>query len=233
MRKRITHICIIAAFLLLAPKLHARSDYPAFTMQIGGGLSTYTSQLVSSVDTSTSSGVTFQTYSGSDGQMAAFVNQVNNTTSFQFTQGGTPSGSTTSFTDSGILFRFMWLLVGPVWSSLSAQINQEGTPHFNGTGVGTGFRGVLNIPISRGSHFFMSITQSSYGTFSESVQAENTTSIGSRSDSFIGGRILLTKSLISMDMGYRQQSFALSLASTNASEVLTTTWIGFNLHWNP
>ncbi|MFK7872999.1 MAG: hypothetical protein AB8C84_07490 [Oligoflexales bacterium] len=205
----------------------------AFSLQVGGGLSTYKSEMVASVDTSTSSGISLESNAGSQGQISAFISQVNNTTSFQFTAGGVPSGSTTSFIDSGFLFRWKWLQLGPAWSSLYAEIDREGSPHIRGTGLGQGGRVALVIPIRKGSHIFLKATQTSYSTFNEAIQELDAAALGTRSDLFIGGRVRVTKSLISFDMGYRQQTFVMSLLGTTTSEAITTTWVGLNFHWRP
>lgn len=216
----------LLAVIALSRFAYAGPEGPSMQVYGGGGFSTYKSKVVSMNDTSTAVGYGLKIKAGSDGDLGVHWEEFTNKTKFTLNS----SETKISFQDTSILFNIGSFFLGPIFSKVVMDVNNQGTSTLSGLGTGYGINTGLSFSMGRGSSMYFEgkMVTTSVLKAEDSVKA----SIGSRTDFKIGGIIPITKRLLSLDIAWRMQSWPLTISGETGKETLYTTWLGilFNLN---
>jgi hypothetical protein len=217
---------VLIALAILSRLAFAGSEGPSMQVYGGGGFSTYKSKVVSMNDTSTAVGYGVKIKAGSDGDLGVHWEEFTNKTKFALNS----SETKISFQDTSILFNIGSFFLGPVFSKVVIDVNNQGTSTLSGLGSGYGVNTGFSFLMGRGSsvYFEGKMITTSVLKAEDSVKA----SMGSRSDFKVGGIIPITKRLVSLDIAWRMQSWPVTISGETGKETLYTTWMGllFNLN---
>ncbi|MEI8025106.1 MAG: hypothetical protein WCI18_02045 [Pseudomonadota bacterium] len=216
----------IAALSLLSTLSNAGTDGADMQVYSGGGFSTYKSKVVAMNDTSTAIGYGLKIRAGTDGDLGVHWDEFTNKTKFALNS----SETKISFQDTSILFNVGSFFLGPVFSKVTIDVNNQGTTTLSGLGSGYGVNTGFSIDTGKAStvYFEGKMITTSILKAEDSVKA----SMGSRTDFKIGGIIPITKKLLSLDLAWRMQSWPVTISGQTGKESLYTTWLGllFNLN---
>lgn len=216
----------IIALSLFSTLSYAGTTGAGMQVYSGGGFSTYKSKVVAMNDTSTAIGYGLKIRAGTDGDLGVHWDEFTNKTKFALNS----SETKISFQDTSILFNVGSFFLGPVFSKVTIDVNNQGTTTLSGLGSGYGANTGFSFDIGKGStvYFEGKMITTSILKAEDSVKA----SMGSRTDFKIGGIIPITKKLLSLDLAWRMQSWPVTISGQTGKEVLYTTWLGllFNLN---
>lgn len=181
--------------------------------------STHKSEIAENNDTG--SGFSYQLggYAGKERNLGFFLRNETLSTTFELNS----STSAQTWQDTIIRYRWGYLYLGPMFSTLSYTVNLAGTDTVDSVATGTGGNVGLLFPIGNvGSLTIDVVSVSMAKTVNELT---TTTAVGARQDIDLGASIDLTADLIDLVFGYRQQTFAVTTASSY-SELVLSTYLG-------
>lgn len=226
----------ILTLILLSMSLnHAYADdddlrSPTIYLDIGSGLSTYKSKLVTSNDTGFTTGYTLGMNGSQNNYVGAQLRNDSNTTNFEYGVNDTNSKIISNFQDFVLLFRLGFFYLGAVFSQSQIKVNRYDVDYLDLLGTGYGGNVGFSFLLGKRASIFLDVVTASSGQVKESIQGtEVPTGIGSRTDIFAGGSIQLTKSLLDFTIGIKQRSYSLSVADESFNELLSTTWLGLGI----
>jgi hypothetical protein len=225
----------LLVFLLFTQHLCAEDDVraPTVFLELGGGLTTYKSKLVTSNDTSISTGYSLGLNGGADKNIGALLRNESNTTNFEYGVNGTTSQIQSNFQDFLLRYRLGFFYLGPVFSQTAFKVKRYGVAYLDTLGSGIGFNGGLMFIVARNSEIFLDYTSTSTSTVKDVVQSSTSkVGIGSRSEIYLGSKIPITRSVLNFFFGYKQRTYSISVSGQNSSELQTTTWVGLALKDN-
>lgn len=193
---------------------------PTVSLQLNYSLSTtYKSKLVASNDVGTGFSYTLGGYAGKEGNFGFFVKVDNSATTFEL------NSSSNSVTWQDSIFRYRWgyLYLGPVFTTLTYAVNIAGTDTLDVSASGMGGNVGFLVPVGGGGSLYMDFTSVTPSkTVNELTQV---TSMGARTDIDLGASIDLTAKLVDLVFGYRQQQYSVTTDASYA-ELMLSTYIG-------
>ena len=194
---------------------------PTLTLTTSYSLSaTYKSELVASNDTGTGFSYSLGGYAGKDGNFGFFLKVDSASTTFELNN----SSNTVSWQDTVFRYRWSYFYLGPVFSTMTYQVTNQGTETINAVASGTGGNLGVLIPLGRGGSFFIDLYSVTMSNTVNSLTTE--TSIGARTDYDLGATVDVTSELVDLVFGYKQQQYAVT-TDTSYAEVCLATYIGF------
>ena len=234
LKKTINYAVAITTFSLCTGQSNAEKglDVPTFFFNLGGGLTTYKSEVVKSNDTSFSFGYGLGVYGGRTNSFGMYFSNELNTTNFVYADSEQKSKVVTSFQDTLIRYRWGPFYIGPAFTQMLMKTTRQDDEFLDFLASGIGFHTGLRINFKRESVVFLEVLSASSSATKEAVQDPTATPVtaSTRTDIHMGGIIKLTKSLVDMQIGYKQRVYGVSVGSESFSETVTFTWIGFGLN---
>lgn len=210
-------------------------DVPTFAFNLGGGLTTYKSEVVQSNDTSFSFGYGLGVYGGRTNNFGMYFSNELNTTDFVYADSEQKSKIITSFQDTLIRYRWGPLYFGPAFTQMLMTTTRQDAEYLDFLATGIGFHTGLRIEFKRESIVFLEVLSANSSTTKEAIQDPLAVpvSVGTRTDIHMGGIIKLTRSLLDMQIGYKQRIYGVTVGGESFSETVTFTWIGlgFSLYF--
>ena len=201
-------------------------------LSIGVGLATYKSEAVQSNDTNVTSGYTLGFSGGPERELIFALTNESSTTSFTYANSTSTSSIATTFQDTLMAYRWGFIYLGLVFSQTQILASNLDTDYMDSLATGQGFAFGARVPVRKSAYIILDYLSSNTTVTKDVVQSSGTeTTLGARSDVFLGGLIAITKSLLKARIGYRQRTFAMTVAGSSSTELQTMTWIGldFNL----
>ncbi|MDD9950302.1 MAG: hypothetical protein OXT67_01930 [Zetaproteobacteria bacterium] len=200
---------------------------------MGIGLTTHSSELLSSVATSNSTGYQLGFFGGREYEFEALIRNDTNTTAFAYANRDETSTLTTVFADN--ILRGYWgsMYLGVTFSTTDIVGELYQQAHLNMLSTGVGGNAGINYPFTKKNSFFLDITSVGASVTKDMVHVtagETTTAMGNRMDISLGAASSLARGWLDFFIGYRQRTFSLSLDSTTSNETVTATLLGLNLH---
>ena len=225
---------ITQILLMIASRANAEKglDVPTFFFNLGGGLTTYKSEVVKSNDTSFSFGYGLGVFGGRTNSFGMYFGNELNTTDFVYADSEQKSKVVTSFQDTLIRYRWGPFYIGPAFTQMLMTTTRQDVEYLDFLATGIGFHTGLRINFKRESVVFLEVLSASSSATKEAVQDPTSTpvSVGARTDIHMGGIIKLTKNLLDLQIGYKQRTYAITVGSESFLETVTFTWIGFGLN---
>lgn len=196
-----------------------RNITPTISLVTSYGFTTFKSKLLEANDTGTALSYGIRGFAGKNSVIGFGVDLQSTSTSFEINN----SSNSFSWQDSVIRYRWTYVYLGPLFSTMNVTANNQGTDIIDMTASGIGGNFGFLVPLGPGGSLYLDYSNVSY---SKSVNSLTTTaSAGARSKIDIGSSISLTQSLVDLMFGYKQETLTISTDSSY-TETLLTTYIG-------
>lgn len=227
MKKLLSTMILSQSTLFAGIAFSADKTSPSLFLNMGGGLLTHKSKLVTSNDTSTSVNYSFGISGGNNNSMSFLINNYTSTTVFELNS----SSITSAFQDTTIRVFWGMLYLGATFSQSSFIITATGETEIDIDAIGTGMGGNIGVEydFGRSKMIFLDILFASTTT----VKEVNSTDfeIGPRTEISIGGKFPITRTLMNAQVGYTQRTYTLSYSGTSYAELNSITWLGLGFNW--
>ncbi len=203
----------------LAKSSQLSSFTPSFYVNASYGFSSYKSKLVASNDTSTGFNYELGGYAGRDAIFGFALKNSSTSTTFELNN----SSNAISWQDTILKYRFSYIYLGPLFTTVSYKVNNQGSDTIEASGSGIGANVGLLFPISSKGAVMVDIVTVSPSQVVNKLTAE--IDIKSRLDIDLSGLFPITRSIDFLS-GYRQQTHQVTTDSTY-KETYLLTYFGF------
>jgi len=214
-------VAIISCFIASANAFADKGDaeVPTLAFNVDYGPSTYKSEMLESNDTSYSMRWDIGIFAGETKNVIFKLQNESNTTAFALNE----STAITIWQDTHIGYRWPYMYVGAIISSLTMTTTKEGADQYDLTGSGYGGSLGLMTTFGRGGRINLNINSVSISEVNEVNQTE--IAFGSRTDIEIGASYDLSRDMFDLLFGYRTRTVPITV-DDSFSEAVSSTYFG-------
>jgi hypothetical protein len=220
-------LLLMQLFRLSAQDSGAERMSPTFFLSAKAGINTSKSEFVESNDTGYGMGYTLGFHAGSERQIGILFATDRLATTYTLND----AAMSTTWQDTIIRYRLDWFYLGIIMGRVSMTA-ESGTGaatafEYDVEGSGYGFNTGIVTPLMRSASFYLDIRSVSIGATREAAIQDIT--FGPRLDVDFGVAFHVSRSAWDILAGLTRRSYSITAASTG-NEVVTGTYLGFNLN---